>query len=143
MKKSIHASLIAIAFVAFCSSSVFALPTQGVSAGSQDAVKVPIDGGLGCVHPAVSLARGDSQALHAGDKVCVDQADGGSWCGTVDAASTAACANYTCPTNGKVVDDGTSCGDCKSGTGTVADCKTCCDSFYDGADRINCKRNNC
>lgn len=134
MRKSALLVVVTLA-VAVCSSSAFALTKVGASVSTDRISR--------CSHASVALAAGDMQMLHAGDKVCVEQADGGSWCGMVDAVSTAACASYTCPTNSKVVDDGTSCGDCKSGTGTVADCKTCCDSFYDGADRINCKRNNC
>ena len=135
MKKS--ALVIALAIVV-------GLFTSNASALNKLSTSASIDRlGSSCGHASVALSRGDMQMLHAGDKVCVEQTDGGSWCATVEAASTRACASYTCPTNSKVVDDGTSCGDCKSGTGTVADCKTCCDSFYDGADRINCKRNNC
>ena len=100
--------------------------------------------GGGC-RGAISFGLGAVQEFESGDRVCVYSADGGSWCFDVESYQLdirAASNDYSCA-NGRTVGNGVECGDCTTGTGSVADCKSCCNHFYDGADLICCKRSYC
>lgn len=113
---------------AFAQTFVKQSHAAAVSCSSQVAI-ANLDTGTGEIHVA-----------REGDVLCVLSLDGEVVCGEGRAAAS---ASYTCPTNGNGVDCATECGDCAKGTGTVADCKACCDHFHSGASAISCKRHYC